>query len=291
MFGLSCCIHGETNDLGCTLAGIVESHFRKQYRCHGAIHVIAAQRAISASRADLEHAIIESQNGDVERTPTQIIDSERTVFVAVEAVSERGGGRLVEQTQHFEASESAGVFRGLSLRIIEVSRYGDDGAAYVTQHALRVFFELFQDFRGYFHRIHDPVPHTHLDDLGVGFVFRCHESVGTEQLGFGIIGAAPHESLHTGDRVSRVGGREHYGFFAYDDLSMLAVMDDRGQPRVSITIGDTTRLTIDDIGDDGIGGAKVDANGFGSRFWVEDIDETHSNSSSKALASSRKRRT
>ena len=46
----------------------------------------------------------------------------------VEAVGERRRRRLVDDAQHFEAGDAAGVARRGALRVVEVGRHGDDRA-------------------------------------------------------------------------------------------------------------------------------------------------------------------
>ena len=48
------------------------------------------------------------------------------LLLVVEAVRQRGGGRLVDDAQDFEAGDLAGVARGLALRVVEVGGDGDD---------------------------------------------------------------------------------------------------------------------------------------------------------------------
>src|SRR5437899_1905906 len=45
-----------------------------------------------------------------------------------EAVRERCGSRLVDDPQHFEAGDAAGVARRSPLRVVEIRRHGDYGA-------------------------------------------------------------------------------------------------------------------------------------------------------------------
>ena len=46
----------------------------------------------------------------------------------VEAVGERRRGRLVDDAQHLEAGDAAGIARRGALRVVEVGRHGDDRA-------------------------------------------------------------------------------------------------------------------------------------------------------------------
>ena len=69
------------------------------------------------------------EDGDVEGAAAEVVDGEGAVLLALEAVGERRRGGLVEQAQHLEAGEAAGVLGGLALRVVEVGRHGDDRAA------------------------------------------------------------------------------------------------------------------------------------------------------------------
>jgi hypothetical protein len=46
--------------------------------------------------------------------------------MVLEAVRERGGGRLVDDAQDYEPCDLAGVLGRLALGVIEIGRHGDD---------------------------------------------------------------------------------------------------------------------------------------------------------------------
>lgn len=45
----------------------------------------------------------------------------------VHAVGQCGGGRFVDHPQNVQAGNLTGIFRRLTLRVVEVGRHGDDG--------------------------------------------------------------------------------------------------------------------------------------------------------------------
>jgi len=71
----------------------------------------------------------------------------------MQAVGKRSRSRLVDEAQDFEAGKLASVLRGLALRVIEISRHGDDRAIDgFTKKGFCPIFQLAQnerrDFRG-----------------------------------------------------------------------------------------------------------------------------------------------
>ena len=82
--------------------------------------------SIAISGHYFENAITEFQNGDIESTTTEVEDDDFFIFFGFETISESGCGWLINNTLDFEASDFAGVFGGLALRIVEISRYGNN---------------------------------------------------------------------------------------------------------------------------------------------------------------------
>ena len=66
-------------------------------------------------RLHLEDALAQLQDRDVEGAAAQVVDGDLLVLLLVQAVGQRGRGRLVDDAQHFEAGDLAGVLGGLAL--------------------------------------------------------------------------------------------------------------------------------------------------------------------------------
>ena len=114
---------------------LVDAGLRHQRVRDRAIEVVAAQRRVAARRLDLEHAVLQLEDRDVERAAAEIEHRERPLGLLVEAVRQRRRGRLVEQPQHLEPRQPARVARGLALRVVEVRRHGDHRALRATRRA------------------------------------------------------------------------------------------------------------------------------------------------------------
>ena len=74
-----------------------------------------------------EDAVVQTEDGDVERAAAEIVNGDDAFFALVEPVGQRGGGRFVHQPQNFETRHAPGVFGGLPLRVVEISGNGDHG--------------------------------------------------------------------------------------------------------------------------------------------------------------------
>ncbi len=84
---------------------------------------------VAAGRDDLEDALMQLQNGDVERATAKVVhgdDAVGSTMQLVQAIGQRGRGRLIHQAQHLQPGDAACILRRLSLRIVEIGRNGDD---------------------------------------------------------------------------------------------------------------------------------------------------------------------
>ena len=91
------------------------------------VEVVAAEPRVAAGRQHLEDAAAQLQDGDVEGAAAQVVDRDGALGALVQAVGQRGRGRLVHQPQHLEPGEPAGILRRLPLAVVEVGRHGDHG--------------------------------------------------------------------------------------------------------------------------------------------------------------------
>src|SRR5438034_4847931 len=91
------------------------------------IPIVAAQMRITVGGFDFKNAIADVQHRNVERAAAQIIHGDFLILFLVETIGQRSCRWFVDDAQHFQPGDAAGVFRGLSLRIGEVRGHGDDG--------------------------------------------------------------------------------------------------------------------------------------------------------------------
>ena len=93
------------------------------------VEVLTTEVSVTVGGLDLEHTLLHLQNGDIEGTTTEIVDSDDGVVGAVETVSEGGGGGLVDDTENVQTSDGTRILRRLPLRVVEVRRDSNDRMA------------------------------------------------------------------------------------------------------------------------------------------------------------------
>lgn len=85
--------------------------------------------SLSSSSLDGENTTLDVKKRHIESTTTEIVDENVALLVRLagtETVSDSGSGRFVDDTEHVETSDGAGVLGGLTLIVVEVSWHGDD---------------------------------------------------------------------------------------------------------------------------------------------------------------------
>ena len=70
------------------------------------VEVVAAQVRVAVGRLDLDDALADFEDRDVERAAAEVVDRDGLVLLLVEAVGQRRRGRLVDDAHHFEAGDA-----------------------------------------------------------------------------------------------------------------------------------------------------------------------------------------
>ena len=71
------------------------------------IEVVAAQMRVAVGRLDLDDALADFEDRDVEGAAAEVVDGDRLVLLLVEPVGQRRRGRLVDDAHHLEAGNLA----------------------------------------------------------------------------------------------------------------------------------------------------------------------------------------
>mmetsp|Transcript_64177 Transcript_64177/g.179492 ORF Transcript_64177/g.179492 Transcript_64177/m.179492 type:complete len:318 (+) Transcript_64177:985-1938(+) len=91
------------------------------------IEIFSTQHGISVGRLDFKHTSLDFQNRHIKGPTSQIKDDNRLSIGLVHTVRQRGGGRFIDNSQDIESGNFAGIFGGLTLRVIKVGGDRDDG--------------------------------------------------------------------------------------------------------------------------------------------------------------------
>ncbi len=109
---------------------------------------------VAVRRFHFEHAVADFEDGDIERAAAEVVHSDGLVGVAlVKSVCESGRCRLVHDTLDVKSGDTSGVFRRLTLTVVEVSRNGDDRFGdLLAEEGLRIVFQFLKNHGGDFRR-------------------------------------------------------------------------------------------------------------------------------------------
>src|SRR5436190_9384712 len=106
---------------------------------------------VAARGQDLENAFAKFEDRDVECASAEIVDGDRALLLPVEAVRERCGGRLIDNSKHVEAGNTAGILCCLPLCIVEIGGHRNDSVFdFFTECRLGVLLQLAKNKCGNF---------------------------------------------------------------------------------------------------------------------------------------------
>ena len=196
------------------------------------------------------------------------------LLLLVEAVGQRGRGRLVDDAQHFEAGDLAGVLGGLALGVVEVGGNGDDRFRDgLAELGLGRLLHLLQDEGGDLRRrillalgLDPGVAVRALDDLvGDELLVLLHHRV---------VVAAADQALDGKQGVDRVGDALALGRQADEAFAVVGKGDDRGGGVGAFGVLENLGLAALHDGDARIGGAEVDPDDFAHTFLSSFLRQT-----------------
>ena len=112
------------------------------------VDVVTAQVRVTVRRFHFDYAFANFQDRNVIGATAKVEHRDRLVFFLIKTVSQGSRGRLVHDAHYFQARDLAGVFRRLTLRVVEVSRHGDNRFLnFLSQIILGGLFHLLKDHR------------------------------------------------------------------------------------------------------------------------------------------------
>mmetsp|Transcript_15799 Transcript_15799/g.47414 ORF Transcript_15799/g.47414 Transcript_15799/m.47414 type:complete len:315 (-) Transcript_15799:19-963(-) len=238
-----------------------------EVRHHTLVKVLTAQVGVAVRGHDLEDAVVDGQQRDIEGAATQVVNQNVLLGLLVQAVGDGSRRRLVNDPQNIHTRDDTGILRGLTLSIVEVRRHRDHGVLHLlAEVVLGGLLHLGQDHGGHLLRRHDLGLALDLHpDHGLGVLI--HDLKGKELhvlLDRGVLEAAANEALHVEERLRRVdgglilgrltdqtlivreghvGGRDAVSLVVRDDLDTAILVD--ADARVGRTQIDTDHRTVD----------------------------------------------
>merc|ERR1719454_1840546 len=110
------------------------------------VKVLATQGCVSIGCLHLEHTTRDFQNGNVESSTTEIVDSDCLAVRRLHTESQCCCGRFVNDAQDIQTRDFSSILRGLPLRIVEVRWYCHDSLLHAaSEMALRCLLHLPED--------------------------------------------------------------------------------------------------------------------------------------------------
>src|SRR5690554_1457598 len=110
------------------------------------IDIISAELCITVGRDDVDDVTADLEDRNIEGPAAEVVNDDEVVILLIEAVSERGCGRFVDDPLDIETGDFTRILGRLALRVVEIRRDRDHGLGHaLTQIILGRLLELAED--------------------------------------------------------------------------------------------------------------------------------------------------
>ncbi|ELX46808.1 hypothetical protein SEK29439_07027 [Salmonella enterica subsp. enterica serovar Kentucky str. 29439] len=206
---------------------------------------------------------VDFDNRDIESTTTEVVNRDSTVAdFFIQTVSQRCGSRFVDDTFNFQPRDTTSVFGSLTLRIVKVSRYGDNRFSYrFAQIIFSRFLHFLQHFGRNLRRRHFLTFHIKpcVAVVGADDFVRHDRNV---TLNFFVLEAAANQAFNRKQGVLRVCHCLTFSRLTNQSFTILGISNDRR--RSAIALGVLQHACLRSIHNryTRVGSTQVDTNNF-----------------------------
>ena len=200
----------------------------------------------------------QAQNRNVKRAATQVVHGKHPFAAVVQAVGNGSRCGFVDQAQHIEASQLGGVFGGLALRVIKISRHGDDGAKQIVVE--RVFSAVAQGGQyvgADFYWAFRPCNCLHLHHAA-----RIYQGIRQLAGVSNVLQRPTHQSLGRSNGIARVLGLMLQGFIANLSALGIGIAHHTRKHDPALRIGQAFGQAIAHRCHQRVGGAQIDTHRY-----------------------------
>ena len=194
--------------------------------------------------------------------------------VVVEPICQSRGRRFIDNAQHLEPSNPAGIFGRLALCIVEVCRYRNDRLTdWFTKERLGIEFEFLEH---HCRNLGDRIVPSRQRDVDITVfctdqMVRHHGGIG---LDIRICVFSPEEALRREHRLLRVDDCLALGNLTYQAFARFAKCNDRRCQTHAFGVGDNGGFAAFHHRHNRIGGAQIDSYDFRHAFLVIRLQKT-----------------
>ena len=223
------------------------------------VEVLASEKGVAVGGLDLEHAVTDFQERDIESAAAEIEHGDEPAFLFLKPIGERRGGGFINDAQNLQSRNFARVLGGLALRIVEIGRHGDNRLFHcLAEIVFGGFLHLLQDERADLAR---RIGLTLGFDPGIA-VFAADDGIGNHAfvlLDDGIVETAANQALDGKERIFRVGHALALGGLAHQAFVFVAEGDHGRRGARALHVLDYLGILAVHNGDTGIGGSQINA--------------------------------